>query len=95
MAAAKTTNAQFKAMFRSIKFSAGAATELVAGQGIDSIEDIKTLTQDLVNCFCSIICNPGGGTNVHVLSDSAENLLHLLLYYFQYQDRVTRDTDHG
>ena len=38
-------NAQFKAMFWRIKFYTDAATELVNGQGIDSIEEIKTLAQ--------------------------------------------------
>ena len=44
MAAADPTNAQLKAMFRSIKFTTLDSYALVTGQGIDSIEEIKTLT---------------------------------------------------
>ena len=95
MAAAEPTNDQLKSMFRSIKFSNYAATELVTGQGIDSIEEIKTLTQDRVTHLCSIIRKPGGGTNGHAVSESAENILSLLVYYCQHQERVTWDTDHS
>ena len=94
MAAADPTYYQQKAMFRSIKFSTDTATELVTGQVIDSIEDINTLTQDCMTRLCSIICNPGGWTDRHVVSNPAENIFHLLLYYYQHQERVTRDTDH-
>ena len=95
MAAAEPTNAQLKAMLRRIKFSTDAATDLVTGQGINSIEYIKTLTQDRVTRLCSIICKPGGGIDGHVLSEPAENLFRLLVYYCQHQDRVTWDTDHS
>ena len=44
MAAADPTNDQLKAMLRRIKFFTDADTELVIGQGIDSIKDIKNLT---------------------------------------------------
>ena len=95
MAADDATNARLKAMFRRIKFSTYASTELVTGQGIESIKEIKTLTQDLVTRLCSIIRKPGGGTNVHVVSKSAENIFHLLVYCCHHQDRVTRDTGHS
>ena len=72
MAAAEPTHAQLKAMFRRIKLSTDAATELVTGQGINSIEEIKTVTQDRVTCLCSIIQKPGGGTDRHVVSKPAE-----------------------
>ena len=93
MAAAETTNAQFKSMFSRIEFSTDSAMELVTRQGINSIEDIKTLTQDRVTHLSTIICNPGQGTNGHVVSESDENLFHLLVYYCQHQDDVKRDTD--
>ena len=48
MAAADPTNDRLKAMLRRIKFSTDAATELVTGQSIDSIEEFKTITQDHV-----------------------------------------------
>ena len=80
MAAADPTNAQLKAMLRSIKFSTDAATYIVTGQGIDSIEEIEILKQDRLTRLCSIICNPGGGTNGHVVSKPTENLFHLLVY---------------
>ena len=44
--------------------------------------------------LCSIISKPGEGTDGHVVSNPAENIFHLLVYYCQHQDRVTRDTDH-
>ena len=69
--------------------------ELVTGQGIESIEDIKNLAQDRVTCLFSIIRKPGRGTNGHVVSKSAENIFHLLVYYFQHQYCVTWNTDHS
>ena len=45
--------------------------------------------------LCSIIRKPGGGTDGHVVSKPAENLFHILVYYFQHQDRVTWETDHS
>ena len=71
MAAAKPTNYQLKSMFQRFKLSTGDATELVTGQGIDSIEEIKTPTQNLVTRICSIICKPVGGTNGHVVPKPA------------------------
>ena len=71
MAAAKPTNYQLKAIFRRFKFSTDDATELVTGQGINSIEEIKNLTQDRVTRICSIICKPGRGMNVRFVSKSA------------------------
>ena len=94
MATAEPTNSQLKAMFRNINLSTDVAMELVTRQGINSIKDIKTLTQDRVTCLCSIIRKPGGGTNEYVVFESAENLFLLLVYYCQHQYRVTRDTDH-
>ena len=88
------TNAQSKGMFQSIKLSSDAATELVTRKGINTTKEINTLTQDRVTCLCSIIHKPGGGTDGHVKYDPAENLFHILVYYCQHQDRVTRDTDH-
>ena len=94
MAAAEPNNAQLKAMLRRIKFSTDAATQIVTGQVINSIDMINTLTQDSMSRLCLIIFKTGGGTNRHVVSDPAENLFHLLVYHCQHQDRVTRDTDH-
>ena len=95
MFAAKRNNSQLKAMFRRISFYTDAAMELVTGQSIKSIQGINTLTQDRVTFLWSIICKPGGGTNGHVVSESSENLFHLLVYYCQHQYRVTWDTDHS
>ena len=81
MAASKPTNDQLKTMLWRIKFSNEAAMEIVTGQGIDSIEEIKAITQYHVTHLCSIIFKPGGGTNGHVVSESAENIFHLLVYY--------------
>ena len=61
MAAADPNNTQLKAMFRRIKFSTDSDKELVTGHCINSIEEIKTLTQDCVTRLCSNICKPGGG----------------------------------
>ena len=52
MAAAEPANAQLKAMFRRIKFSIGAYTDIVTGLGIDSVEEINTLTQDRLTRLC-------------------------------------------
>ena len=82
-------------MFQRIKFSTDPATELVTGQGMNYIGEIKTLTQDCVTRLCSIICKPGGGTYRHVVSKPDENIFYLLVYYFQHQDRVTWDTKHS
>ena len=56
-------------MLQHRKFSSDAATELIIEQCIDSIEEIKTLTQDRVTRLCSFICKPGGGTDGHVVSE--------------------------
>ena len=82
-------------MFRRIKFSTDDATELVTGQGINSIEKIKTQTQYRVTRLCSIIRKPGGGTDGHVVSEPAENIFQLFVYYCQHQYRVTQETDHS
>ena len=84
IAEADPNNAQLKSMFRSIHFSTDAATELVTVKVINSVEEIKTLTQYCVTCLCSIIRKPGGETNIHVVSDPAENIFHLLVYCFQH-----------
>ena len=52
MDATKPTNDQMKAMFRWIKFSTDAATELVTGKGIYSIKEMNNLTQDCVTHLC-------------------------------------------
>ena len=80
-------------MFRCILFSTDSDMELVTGQGIDSIKEINTLTQDCVTSICSIIRKPGGRTDGHVVFYPAENIFDLLLYYCQHQDGVTWDTD--
>ena len=72
MAAAKPTNYQLKYMFRRINLSTDADTELVTGQGINSIQEIKTLTQDRVTRLCSTIRKPGGGPDEHVVSKLSE-----------------------
>ena len=43
MATEDPNNSQLKAMFQRIKFFTDVATELVTVQGIDSIQEIKTL----------------------------------------------------
>ena len=91
---AEPTNPELKAMFWRIKFYTDTATELVTGQGINSIEENKTLTQDHVTRLCSIIHKPGEGMNRHAVSESSENIFHLLVYYCQHQKRVTRVTEH-
>ena len=83
------THSQLKAILRCIKFSTGAAMEIFTGQGIDSIKEIKTLTQDFVTRLCSINRKPGEGADGHVVSYPAENLFHLLVYCCQHQDDVT------
>ena len=94
MAASDPNNDQLKDMFRRIKLYTYDATELVIRKGINYIEEIKTLTQDCVTRLCSIIRKPGGGTNGNVVSESAENLFQLLVYYCQHQDHVTLDTEY-
>ena len=84
MATTDPTNVQLKAMFRIIKFSTNAAMELVTGQGINYTKEIKTITQDCLTHLCLIIRYPGEGTNGHVVSDSAENIFHFLVFYFQH-----------
>ena len=93
--AADPTTAQLKSMFQRIQLSTDAAMELVIGQGIDSIEEIMTLTQDLVTRLCSIISKPEGGTDGHVVSEPAETLFQLLVYYCQHQYHVIWGNDHS
>ena len=84
MAATNPTNDKLKSMLRRIKFSYDDAKELVTRKFIDSIEEIKTLTQDCFTRLCSIIRKPGGGTGGHVVSEPAEIVFHILVYYCQH-----------
>jgi ribosomal protein S13 len=53
-------NAIMRATFTRIGFSEPDAQALVEEQGIDSLEEVKLLTDDEIESLCEVIRRPGG-----------------------------------
>lgn len=53
-------NAVMRAAMTRIGFTEAAAQALVEEQGIDSLEEVKLLTDDEIESLCRVIRRPGG-----------------------------------
>ena len=89
-------------MLERIGFSNVAATLITGDQGIDSLDEIRTLDDDKSENLCRILWRPGGTTGAGggadpgvKVSARAEDNLKLAIYYVKHQDRVSRSTDIG
>lgn len=95
-------NAAMRTMFTRLGFSQAAAQAIVDDQGLDTLAEVKLLTDDEVESLCKVIRRPGGtvpapdpgaapvpnpGTPVNL---RAENHMKLLAFYLRHQDRVSR-----
>lgn len=91
-----------RTMFNRIGFTVAASQVIVDEQGMDSLDEIRLLTDDEIENLCKVIRRPGGtipgpnpgdppvnnpGTPVNLC---AENHLKLLAFYLRHQERVSR-----
>ena len=98
-------NAVMRAAMTRIGFSEVAAQALVEEQGMDTLEEIKLLTDDEIESLCKVIRRPGGTipqpagavagaaaiANPGVsVNQRAETHLKLLAFYLRHQARVSR-----
>ena len=89
-------------MFVRIGFTNTASQVIINEQGLDSLDEIKLLTDDEIESLCKVIRRPGGtipgpnpgdapvnnpGTPVNL---RAENHLKLLAFFLRHQERVGR-----
>lgn len=94
--------AAMRTMLTRIGFSQVAAQAIVEDQGLDTLSEIKLLTDDEIESLCKVIRRPGGtvpaadpaaapvpnpGTPVNM---RAENHMKLLAFYLRHQERVSR-----
>ena len=96
--------AAMRTMYARIGFTAAAAQVIVDEQGLDSLDEVKLLTDDEIESLCKVIRRPGGsipgaagaapvanhGTPVNL---RAENHLKLLAFYLRHQDRISRQVE--
>ena len=94
--------AAIRKMLQCIGFSNAAATLIASNQGIDSLDEIRTLDDDKSGYLCKILCRPGGKTGAGEGADPgvkvsarAEDNLDLAIYYVKHQDRLLRSADIG
>jgi hypothetical protein len=95
-------NAVMRQVMTRIGFSDPAAQALVDEQGMDTLDEIKLLTDDEVESLCKVIRRPGGtipapnvggapipapGVQVNL---RAEGHLKLLAFYLRHMERVSR-----
>ena len=83
--------------------TAEVANEITAMQGIDTIEELRILTDDEVETLCHAIRRPGGlmpnpafnaaGGAGHVISARAENNIKLAAYFLRFKERTSRAPD--
>jgi ribosomal protein S13 len=93
-----------RTMLVRIGLSENAAQIIVAEQGLDSLEEIKLLTDDEIESLCKVVRRPGGTVPGPNPGDApvnnpgvpvnlrAENHMKLLAFYLRHQDRVGRAT---
>jgi hypothetical protein len=94
-------NAVMRGVMTRIGFSEVAAQALVEEQGMDSLEEVKLLSDDEIQSLCKVIRRPGGtipgaagaapvnNPGVQV-NQRAEGHLKLLSFYLRHQERVSR-----
>ena len=88
-----------RALFQRVAFTADASTALVDEQGLNSLGELRMLTDDDCNNICKIIKRPGGtiqnanGDNVanpgHSVSLVAEKNLKLAVFYLKHKERCS------
>jgi ribosomal protein S13 len=93
-----------RTMLQRIGLSAAASQVIVDEQGLDSLNEIKLLTDDEIESLCKVVRRPGGtvpgpnpgdapvnnpGTPINL---RAENHLKLLAFFLRHQDRVSTTT---
>ncbi|KAI2512329.1 Reverse transcriptase (RNA-dependent DNA polymerase) [Fragilaria crotonensis] len=98
-------NAVMRAAMVRIGFTEMAAQALVDEQGMDSLEEIKLLTDDEIESLCKVIRRPGGmipappggaagAANIPnpgvPVNQRAEGHLKLLAFYLRHQARISR-----
>ena len=95
-----------RAMLQRVGFSAAAATYITDNQGLDTLDEMKILTDTEVENLCKVIRRPGGvipnpaagqaGVPAEVPNHGlqvplrAENNLKLACYFLRYQERTSR-----
>lgn len=88
--------ASIRTMLDRIGFTAAARDEITGDQGIDSLDELRTLDNSMVENLCRVIRRPGGmvggaaDPGIKVSARAKENL-KLAIYYIKHQDRVSRD----
>ena len=86
--------ASFKAMFRRIGCTEPAAGQLSleAGEGMNSLNNVKALTDDRVRAVCKAVRRPGGAGDGHAVSERAEHNLMICAYVVNLWIRTSRDS---
>ena len=90
---------QMRGALTRLGFSNDAASDIVDNQGIDSIEELRLLTDSEVEILCKVVRRPGGaaangaGQNLGTsVSLRAENNLKLAAYWLQYREKTSQAT---
>jgi len=93
-----------RTMLQRIGLSAAASQVIVDEQGLDSLNEIRLLTDDEIESLCKVVRRPGGtipGPNVGdapvnnpgtPINLRAENHLKLLAFFLRHQERVSLTT---
>ena len=88
------TIASFKAMFCRLGFSEDAAGQLSANdrEGLNTLKNVKALTDDHVRAVCKAVRRPGGAGNGHAVSEGAEHNLMICAYVVTLWIQTSRDS---
>ena len=86
--------ASFKAMFRRLGFTEAAAGQLSSedGEGLNSLDNVKALTDDRARAVCKAVRRPGGAGDGHAVSERAEHNLMICAYVVNFWIRTSRDS---
>ena len=86
--------ASFKAMFRRLGFTKPAAGQLSleAGEGLNSLENVKALTDDRARAVCKTVRRPGGSGHGHAVSERAEHNLMICAYVVNFLIQTSHDS---
>ena len=89
--------AAIRVMLERIGFTNAAAQEIVGDQGINSVDELRTLDGGMAETLCKVLRRPGGTTEEGApdpgikVSARVEENLKLAIYYVKYQERVSRN----
>ena len=86
--------ASFKAMFRRLGFTEAAVGQLSSedGEGLNSLKNVKALTDDRARAVCKAVRRPGGAGDGHAVSERAEHNLMICAYVVNLWIRTSRDS---